>query len=216
MPAFSGVVKVVEIKTVANCASAGSNSRTINIVSHWRRTGIVLTVPKTPIDTAYQAAIAVPIFAALNLRCTQSNNQIRYMDNADDPYNLIAHAVVGSIAGDSMPTDQAAYLLFRTALRGRSYRGSKHLAPMSETDTTVASDDLFNAACLARLATIAAAFVAGFTDSTGNVWVPCILSRRPPAQYSINPTTVVSNDVTSVLVKKTVGSMLHRKVKSVY
>jgi hypothetical protein len=216
MPAFTGTTNIIEIKTVANCASAGSNAKTINIISHWRRTATVLAMPKAAIDTAYQALIAVPIFAALNIRVTQSNNQIRSMNDANDPYTSFSHAVVGSITGDSMPTDQAAYLLLRTALRGRSYRGSKHFAPMSESDTTVASDDLFNAACLTRLATIATAFLTGFTPAAGEPWIPVILSRRPPAQYSVNPTTVVTNDVVSILVKKTVGSMLHRKVKSVY
>lgn len=216
MPAFTGVVTVIEVKTVVNVAAGGSSTKAFNIFTHWRRTATVLTVPKTPIDTAYQAAIVVPIMAALNARATQANNQIRYMDDANDPYTAFSHAVVGSIAGDSEATDVAAYLLLRTALRGRSYRGSKHLAPMSESDTTTGTDDLWNAGCLARLATIAAALVAGFTDSTGNVWVPSILSRRPPAQYSVNPTTVVANDVVSCAVNKRIGSMNHRKVKSVY
>lgn len=216
MPAFTGVVTVCEIKTVINIAAGGSNAKAFNLFTHWRRTATVLATPKTPIDTAYQAAIVVPTMAALNVRATQANNQIRFMDNADDPYQPFSHAVVGAIAGDSEATDVAAFLLLRTALRGRSYRGSKHLGPMSESDTTTGTDDLFNAGCLARLATIAAAILAGFTDSTGNVWVPSVLSRKPPAQYSINPTTVVANDVISVSVNKRLGSMIHRKVKSVY
>ena len=134
MPAFTGVTRIIEVVTVANIAAAGSNITVTNVVSHWRRTATVLTVPKTPIDTAYQAAIAVPIFAALNARVTQSRNRIRSMDDANDPYTDFTHAVVGSIAGDSMPTEAAAYILFRTGLRGRSYKGSKHFAPMSETD----------------------------------------------------------------------------------
>jgi len=216
MPIPSNQVQIAEIVTTCTAAAAGSNSRPIQIVTHWRRTATVLAVPKTPIDTAYQASIVVPIMAALNVRCTQANNSVRFPNDAQDARQFFTHAVVGSIAGDSMPSDQAAYLLIRTALRGRSYKGSKHLGPMSESDTTIATDDLFNAACLARLATIAAAIIAGFTDSTTNVWVPCILSRKDPAQYQVNPTNVITNDVVSVLVNKRVGRMGHRQVKSVY
>ncbi len=216
MPAFAGVVTRIEIKTVCNVAAAGSNIVISNLITHWRRTATVLTVPKTPIDTAYQASIYTVVAAALNARSVQARNDIRYMDDANDPYTSFVHTTAGAITGDSMPTESAAYLLYRTALRGRSYRGSKHLGPMSESDSTSGSEDNFNAACLTRLAAVNTAIMAGFTDSTGNVWVPCILSRVSPAQYSINPTTVVSNDCTAALVKKTIGSMLHRKAKSVY
>jgi hypothetical protein len=216
MPAFAGVVATIEIKTVCNVTAAGSNTIITNLITHWRRTATVLTVPKTPIDTIYQSSIYVPVAAALNARSVQARNEIRYLDDANDPYTSFSHAVVGSIAGDAMATQDAAFLLLRTALRGRSYRGSKHLGPMSESDSTAGTENLFNAACLARLATIAAAILAGFTDSTGNVWLPVIVSRRPPSQLSVNPTTVVKNDVTAALVKKTIGSMLHRKAKSIY
>lgn len=215
-PPFAGVTSYIEIKTLLSVTAGGSNGKTLNIISHWRRTATTATLNKTNIDTAYQAAIAVPIFAALNARATQTFNQIRSMDDANDGYLAVAHAVVGSIAGDSEMTDVAAFMLFRTNLRQRSGRGNKHFAPMSESDKTSGTDDVWNAGCLARLATIAAAFIAGFTDANGNVWVPCIMSRRPPAQYAINPTTIVSNDVVQAVANKRIGSMNHRKVKSVY
>jgi hypothetical protein len=216
MPPFTGTTSVIETKTVISVAAAGSGTKLFNFICHWRRIATTVAIDKTLIDTAYQAAIVVPLMAALNARATQVNNQVRSMNDANDLYSTVAHAVVGAIAGDSMPTEDAAFLLLRTNLRGKSYRGSKHLGPMSESDSTAGTEDLFNAACLARLATIAAAIVAGFTDTTPNTWKPSVLSRISPAQYRTNPTTVVANDCTSIAVKKTIGSMLHRKAKSVY
>jgi hypothetical protein len=119
---------------------------------------------------------------------------------------------VGAITGDRLQTFAAAFLLMRTGLRGRQFRGSKHFGPMSESDI---GDDVFNAGCLARLATIATAMLATLTDTTGNQWKLTVLSRTL-SQLQFNPTTVVTNDVTQILVRESVGTMRGRKVESVY
>ena len=216
MPISTTLIDTVEIVTVGTTATGGSNSRTLNFCFHYKRGNTAMALSRTNVDTAFQAQMMVPILAMLNARYSQATNNIRWLNDAVDPYTPFAHVNAGGVAGDSMPTDQAAYFLQRTGLRGRKYRGSKHFAPMSEADTTAGTDDIFNAAALARMATVAAALLAGFTDANMNVWVPAVVSRRPPSQLVVNPTTVVANVVTTVLVKKSVGTMNHRKVKSVY
>lgn len=215
MPIPSNQITIVEIAVTGNVAAGGSNSKPFVFVFHFRRTATVLAVSKTQVDTAFQAAIVVPLALALNITFTQANNQLRWLNDALDAPIAFSHASVGAITGDRMATIDASFLLMRTGLRGKSYRGSKHFGPMSESDSTSGTDDIWNAGCLTRLGAVAAAILAGFTDAAGNVWVPSVVSRRL-SQLTTNPTTLVANDVVQIAVNKRIGSMRHRHVKSVY
>lgn len=195
-------------------AAGGSGSVNTVFLFHFRRSGGTTSPSKSSINTAFAAAYAPSIVAALNNRWAATLNSIRFIDDALDGYVDFSSALVGAITGDSMPSDQAAYLLLRTGVRGKSYRGSKHFGPMSESDTTT-SGDVFNSGCLTRLAAIATAILPGFTDADGNVWKPCVVSSKY-SQLEINPTTVIANDVTAINVNHRVGSMNRRKTASVY
>lgn len=213
---LSGVpIQLVQIVTTGFAAARGSGNVNVDQVSHWYRAATVLPVLKSQIDTAYQAAIVVPMAAFLNVRYLQSNNFLRFAADALDADVAFPHAAAGLIAGDSMASYDSTYIELQTGLRGKSYRGSKHIGPMSESDTTAGTEDLWNAGCLARLATFAAAFLAGFTDAGGNIWLPVVYSRFL-SQPRFNPTAMIVNLVTAVRVNKRIGSMRHRKVKSVY
>lgn len=206
-------VAIVQAVTNGNCAAAGSNNRKTAVISTWRRLITTPVFSKTQFDTAYQAAIVAPIAAALNARWTQTNNAIRVVNNWLDQPQKFGHAAVGAIAGDSMPTTISAYIELLTGLRYGFNRGSKKLFPFSESDTTTGTEDFFNAGCVARLTTIAAAFVAGFTDAGGSVWVPVVLSTT----YSVTteePTKIYMATVIGATVSARAGSMRHRKVKS--
>jgi len=205
----------IEVYTRGLVASAGSTTRYSEQVYHFRRSATIGTFDKSHIDTAFQAAIVVPCYAALNVRVTQQFNTVRVLNDALDAPQVFNHAVVGAIAGDSMATSVSAYIKGETGVRGRSYRGSKKLFPMSESDTTVATDDLWNTGCLTRLGTYAAAWLAGFTDSDGNTWTPVIVSRLL-SQLRLNNVLITWNFLTSVAVRKTAGTMRRRKVASVY
>jgi len=216
MPVPANQMLNIEIHVHGDCAAGGSNDRKSDAVFHFQRTNPALALPtKAQIDTAFQAAIVVVMGAALNARWLQSRNSIRYLDDPTDAFVDFSHAVVGSIAGDSMTTVEAAYLLLRTGLRGGSYRSSKHLFPMSESDTTSGTDDLFNAGCLTRLTAIGAAILAGFTDASGNIWKSTVVSRKK-SNFAVSPAVVVANLVTAVAVNKRVGRMRHREVASAY
>lgn len=201
-----------EIVMRGQAAAGGSDSKNINLVFRFRRTALVIAPVKTVIETAFDAAIATPVLAALNVRYTQSITDIRCLDDAQDPYTSVVRLGVGAIAGDSLSTFQSAYLLHRSAIRGKSFRGSKHIGPMSESDVGF---DVWNAGCLGRLAAINTALLAGFTDAAGNVWKYVIVAGFF-SQMKVNPTTVLHVDVTQGLVNERIGSMLQRKVKSTY
>lgn len=215
MPIPLSSVTQIEVAAFGIVAAGGSNTRASVATFQYRRTATVLTISKTAVETAFQAAIMIPLTNALNARYAQTFNTVRFLNDATDFPNQVTRAVAGQIAGESLTTAESLFLLLRTGLRGKSYRGSKKLFPFSETDTTLATADLWNAGALARFATLAAAILAGFTDATGNVWIPQVVSRKL-SQLTVNPTTVIGNDVTSVLVNKRVGTMRKRKVKSVY
>jgi len=114
-----------------------------------------------------------------------------------------------------MPTTESAFLLFGTGLRGKSYRGGKHLFPLAESATTTGTDDILNAGALTYFGALAAQALLPLTDAGPNTWNPCVLSRKL-SQLRSNPTTVTRNDVVSVSVNKRIGTMRHRKVKSLY
>lgn len=215
MPIPANQVTHVEIIMHGNSAAGGSNSKIFDFVFQFRRTAVINPIVKAGVDAAFQAAIAVPIAAAVNARYTQIFNSVRWLNDAQDAPITFAHAIVGGVAGDSQSTASTAFILHRTGLRGGSFKGGKHLGPMSEADCTAGTDDIWNAAALARLNPVAAAILAGFVDAQANVWVPAVLSRKL-SQLKVNPTTVLANDVAQTAVNKRVGKMKRRMVKSIY
>lgn len=212
MPIPVNQITHAEIVMRGTAAAGGSDAKNINLVFHFRRIAVVIAPTKAALEGAFNGAIAAPILAALNARYTQTLTDTRWVNDAQDPYTSVIRAGVGAIAGDSLSTDQSAYLLHRTALRGRSFRGSKHLAPMSESDV---GDDIWNAGALGRLATVNTALLTPIVDATGNTWLYTIISRLL-SQVVINPTTLFWVDVNQALVNKRIGTMLRRKVKSTY
>lgn len=201
---------------VQGLISAGGSStvKTVNVF-HYQRTTNVNPISKTNIDTAFQAAVVVPLGAALNNRWTQQNNAVRCVDDALDSPVQFSHAVVGAVAGDGMTSIEAAFVLMRTGLRGKSYRGSKHFGPLSEADTTAGTEDIFNAAALARWGAVVTAINGGFTDANGNVWLPTVISRKL-SQLRVNPTTVIANVVSQIVLNKRIGRLRRREAASVY
>jgi hypothetical protein len=212
MPIAPNLIRVAEIVMRGVIGAGGGDSVKTNFVFHYRRTAVAVNANKAALEGAFNTAIAVPIAAALNERWEASLHDVRWVDDAEDPYTSIAATELGLIVGDSLSSFEAAYLLTRTALRGRFYRGSKHFSPLSESDV---GDDVWNAGCLTRLNTIATAMATPLVDSTTNTWNLCVLSRTK-SQLKFNPTTVVANDVTQVIVRSNIGTMNSRKIRSIY
>jgi len=216
MPIPLNQVQIVEIQMRGIITGGGAGEVRTNFVFNFRRTAVAVDPVKASINTAFQASISAPIAAALNEDWAATVNAVRYVNDALDAPTEFSNADEGAITGDRLASFATAYLLMRTAVRGRSYRGSKHLGPFSETDVTHATGcDIFNAGAVTRLTTICTAIQAGFTDSTGNIWVPCILSRKN-SQLTENPTIVVTNDVIQTVPNKRVGSEVRRKAPSLY
>lgn len=205
----------VECIVTGIIASGGATAKTIQSVFQFRRTATVLAVDKTQIDSAFQTAYIVPLGALQNAAYLQSQNSVRFLNDATDPPTITAHNVAGGVIGARSQDYDAVTYQYTTGYRGKSGRGSKHFAPLSEAD---ALGDVLTGASLANWIAFKAVLLAGFTDGAGNIWVPCVVSKGaepPKSQLKVNPTTVFSNDVLSIKLNKTLGTMRRRKVRTV-
>lgn len=212
MPIPLNQVTVAEIVMRGLIAAGGSNAVRTNFVFHYRRLAVAVDPTKAALNTIFQSTVGDVIALALNVDWAGSLNDVRWVNDAQDAYASITSTAVGAVTGDRLQTFCSAYHLLRTGLRGRSFRGSKHWGPMSESDI---GDDVFNAGALIRLNAIGTALATTLTDSTGNQWKLTLLSKKL-SQLTANPTTVTVNDITQVITRETVGTMRGRKVESVY
>lgn len=201
-----------EITMLATAAAAGAGVKNFANVYHFRRTSNGGTLVKANVEAAFYAAISPSILAALSVDYTQIGDSCRMIDDALDSPIFVVRSGVGARTGDRLPDFAAATIRLYTATRGRFARGSKHFGPIAESDSL--GDAEVTPTQITRLRAIGTAMLAGFTDSDGNIWKLVVLSRKPPAQYAVNPTTLVTYECTSTLVNLTLGTMRRRKVPS--
>jgi len=206
---------VAQINMRGIISSAGGSSVNAENIFYFRRTTTVNVLAEASVEAAFQANVVLPILAALNLRYTQTRNSVRFINDVTRPFVDVARAIAGSITGDSMPVNTSLYLLSRTAFRGRSFKGGKFFFPLSESDSTTATADIINAGALGRFQTAAAAWLAGFTDSNSNLWVPCVLSKKN-SNLTIQPCVVATSDITQVLVNQRLSKQKKHNIDSVY
>lgn len=192
-------------------AIGGSTKNIVNVYN-FQRLATVNPVSKANIEAAFQTNIMVPVLAALSVSYTQTQNTVRFFDDALDAPTSFTETGVGGISGDRLPDYSAVTLQMKSTLRGRSYNGSKHFGPIAESDTL---GDTLVAGAVTRFNAIGSALVSGFTDSDGNLWLPVIKSSRPPANYRTNPTLVLVQLVAGTRLNKSLGTMRRRKIRTV-
>jgi len=216
MPIPANQIRVAEVIMYGLIDAEGSGTKNTVTVYHFRRLGVAVNPVKTNLDTIFQSTIADKVVLALNARWTQLRNSVRWVDDAQDAPLDINHANPGAIGTISQTSNETVYVRLRTALRGRRYRGAKYFGPISDADATAGASDVLNAAAITRFNAIITGLGTDLAASEGNTWRLCILSRQPPSQLLVNPTTVVYNDVTQISLNTRIGDMKRRKVASVY
>lgn len=207
-------LKNAEVIMFGSESTGGSNAKNFANVFHFRRTTVVNPINKSNLNTIFQSKIAAKVCLALNHRYTQTYTSVRWQNDPIDQAVAFAESNVGAIAGDSMVSGTTAFMLYRTGFKGGSYMGNKKFGPISEADSTGALDDELNAGALALWATVITNLMAGLTDSDGNIWVPVVFS--PTLDKLVVKPIVVSTDANSIVMRKTVGRLKRRFVKSVY
>lgn len=206
----------VEIIAQATVVAGGGDVKSIENVYQFRRQGVVAPTSKSMIEAAFQSNIQSLVNSALSVDYTQTNNLVRFLDDATDPYQAFAESGVGGITGGRGSNLEAVCLRLKTAQRGRSAHGSKHYSPLGESSY---AKDVLTSGAVTNFHLVGAAIVAGFTDAAGNLWKACIVSKRPKdpsagSQLSSNPTTIVYFPVTSYILDSSIGSMRHRKIRT--
>jgi hypothetical protein len=215
MPLALNQLLTSEVIIHGSVASAGSNARVFDVVTHWKRTAVTFDPVETQVNAAVITNIVAPLMAALNVRATMQYVSTRFMEDPTRRAVRTSDTTAGAQTGDSMVMDDCAYLLINTPLRGRSYRGSKHLYPISESDTTT-TGDVLNSGALTRFGTLAAALLAGFTDANGNIWNPVLYSRKLSNPTRLPLALITTTGISSISVRKSVGDMKSRRPVSVY
>lgn len=203
----------VEIVSQAFAVARGGQQKPIFNVWHFRRSLAVTTPSKSLIEISFQSVIMTPLLATVHVDYTQIANTVRFFDDAlDAPISFPETGVGGVTVGDRMETFVAAVFNYKSNTRGKFARGSKHIAPLAESQSV---GDVLTSGAITTLQALADAFKAGFVETGGNVWVPIVKSSKPPAQYALNPVTLRVYDVVGVTVNHTTGTMRRRKVKTV-
>jgi hypothetical protein len=215
MPVPLTGLTVAEVIHHGTVAAAGSNARVFDYVWHFRRLATTISPTEIAVNNAFMTNIGSVVMAALNVRATTSYTSTRFINDWTRRAVKTTDTTAGAITGDSMVMDDCAMLHFASAYRGQTGLGSKHLYPMSESDTTT-TGDIFNAACITKLTAIVTAALAGFTDATGNQWVMCIYSRKLSKPKQLPTASIITNDVVFGQCKKTVADMKHRRPIAVY
>jgi len=215
MPLPLNQLTIAEVIHHGTVAAAGSQARVFDYVWHFRRVATVTDPSEVAVANAFMTAIGSLVMAAVNVRATTSYVSVRFINDWTRRAIKTTDTTAGAIPGDSMVMDDCAMLHFASAYRGQSGLGSKHLYPMSETDTTT-NGDIFNSTTLARLTAIVSAALAGFTDSSPNTWKLCVYSRKQSKPKQLPAALIVTNDVVFGQAKKTVADMKHRRPIAVY
>jgi hypothetical protein len=190
--------------------SEGSLKKVLNVF-HFRRTSNGNPVVIAHVHTATLATIQTALMAALNARYHRLGFSYRLMDDPDNMATDIDSTANGGNDDDSLSLGLAVKIGLTTASRGASFRGSKHFAPASESDSE--SDEL-SADGITAWAAVQTAInsMASVTDSDGNNWKAIVLSRTL-SDLEARPAVFTFDDVTGSTLNLTLGSMKHRREK---
>lgn len=204
---------LIEIVCKGSLAVTAQQSKPIVNVFHFALKTPGSAFSKVNVTSAFNTAICTPWAAAASVDYSMSEIDCRVMDDATDPYLVTPVTIAGTVTGDCLPAMNTVFVYMKPSIRSRKAQGNKKFAGIAESDTT---GNLLNTTGLSHWNPVAAAILAGFTDSDGNVWVPTVVSRRPPANYKTNPTTLVFNNTNQCNVNQRIGRLKRREVKSVY
>ncbi len=206
-----------EVQIEGQIASEGASARPWLSIFHLRRANPTLPISKANLASAFITHYAVPLQALLNNTWTATTVRVRIMEDVTDPFidTSILGGWVGGVAGDRLPPDNIAFFNVKTALRGGTFRGRKFWSPMSESDTTAGTTDLWNAAALLRLGAVATSYATTITDADGNVWAPQVVSRTLSSNKPV-PALIIATPIVSVAVRKSIGRFKKREPSRVY
>lgn len=211
MPIPANQILVARLVVKAELAAAGGQAKAIQIQFDYRRIAVAVAPNKANLVAAFTAGPYAALLAATNIGFQNGSANIRWLNDAQDAFLVSILAGVGAIGTDRLPTYAAIFMRLQSALRGRSFQGSKHFAGPSEVDTT---GDILVGAGLVRWQALQVAIAAPLVSAEGNTWNPAVVSTSL-SQLRTNPTVCIVNDITQVILDRSVGTMRRRKIRTV-
>lgn len=208
---MAGPHLIARIVTRAHALSTGEprTKLSYNVWDFYRVAGAA-TPTKTQIATAFVSGIAANLKTVMSVSYVTDYIDCRFLDDPTDANYTTALSQTGTITGDSLPSMVAVTLQLRTGFRGRINRGSKHFGPVAESATTL---DMLTSGALTAWQTFAATYLAGFTDATGTLWRPYLVSQKS-STFTPTVATVIGNPITEINVNQILGIMRRRRERA--
>ena len=205
---MAGINQFLQIVVKAHADStAEPRTKSVINVYNFRRTVLGGAPSKSNAATAFKTAVLTPLQACLSVSYITDYLDVRWLDDALDPFLESALALSGTVTGDSLPSLNNVTLHQDSGFRGKSNRGLKHYGPIAESHTTL---DHLTSAALTLWGTFITAYLAGFTSSDPYTYVPFIVSQKNSA-FTALPPIIVGVDVTAMSVNTVLGQMKRRK-----
>lgn len=211
LPGIAATPLFAEIVTAAIIPLSNGGGKRILNVFHFRQTSTpalgVLATLTTSFLNVYKAALANCVSSAW----PASDVLARWLDEAFFEPAVTGATLVGAVTGQRLPLYNTLFLELRTGFSGRSYRGSKHVAPIAESST---ESDQFTAGAIIVNDALAAALAActNLDGGNGTTWDLTVISPTL-SDFSVSPRLFSGADVTSVTASPVVGTMKRRKEK---
>jgi hypothetical protein len=214
LPADLTQYQMIEIVNRLLVTMTSGPPRSFFNIFHFRNTSNAGAVNMQNIVDAFATNFTTAILPTMNARAAQADAVARPLD---DPSSLGATSVIGAgnpggVATDSYDMASAVSIDLLTDGRGRSFRGRKHFAPLSEADTT--GDELTGGGLTAWQA-VAGYMASPWTifDGISTVVTLTVLSR----QLSVlsGPSIAFTGaDVVNAICQPIVGTMRKRKERT--
>jgi hypothetical protein len=205
------ITNVVEISMQGSVVETGGTTRNVFNIFHYYQNPNQPSPPSAiVVANAFIAGPWAGILALLSIGYVGVQTLCRYLDSSSNAYQNANAPGTGALILPRQPAQQAIVGFFRTAVRGKSFRGSKHFGPLATAAVT--GDEIAPASVAAWQAAITA-LVANITAG-GQTYTPCVVSKTL-SQLRTDPVTIIGAAKLTGLTNKTIGTMRHRKEKTV-
>lgn len=205
------LTNVVEISVQGSVVETGGTTRNIFNIFHYYQNPNQPSPPSAVVvANAFIAGPWAAILALLSIGYVGVQTLSRYLDSSANAFNTANPPGTGAVILPRQPAQQAVVGFFRSAIRGKSFRGSKHFGPLATSQVT---GDEIAPASVAAWQAANTGLVANITAG-GQTYTPCVVSKTL-SQLRTDPTTIYGAALLTGLTNKTIGTMRHRKEKTV-
>jgi hypothetical protein len=205
------ITNVVEISMQGTVVETGGTTRNIFNIFHYYQNPNQPSPPSAVVvANAFIAGPWAAVLALLSIGYVGVQTLARYLDVSTNAFANANAPGNGALALPRQPAQQAVVGFYRSGIRGKSFRGSKHFGPLA---TAAVTGDEIAAASVAAWQAANTGLVANITAG-GQTFTPCVVSKTL-SQLRTDPVSIIGAALLTGLTNKTIGTMRHRKEKTV-